>query len=266
MERFFDSRKNRLIYVGMQADQAMWEERWAEERIEKLFSHKKLSCEDRLIIDTTRKYLPEGALILEGGCGLGNNLELLRRFNYEVIGVDYAEKTIERVRNFMPGIDARCGDLRNLAFDDGYFDGYWSLGVIEHFYHGYERISSEMYRVLKPRGYLFLTVPAMSQLRIIKARFGLYPKFVEDAETVTNFYQFAYSTEEIETSFCRQGFTLCENRGLNVYKGVPDEIPGTRLLMSALYRLFGAQMEHILSGFANHVHLFVFRKVAEDGL
>jgi len=53
-------------------------------------------------------------------------------------------------------------DVRKLNFPDHYFDGYWSLGVIEHFYKGYDEIIHKIYRVLHPGGFLFLTVPEMS--------------------------------------------------------------------------------------------------------
>jgi len=46
--------------------------------------------------------------------------------------------------------------------------------VIEHFWEGYNEILKEAKRVLKPKGYLFLTFPYMSPLRKFRANLGLY--------------------------------------------------------------------------------------------
>ena len=72
-----------------------------------------------------------------------------------------------------------CQDVRNLNFDDGFFDGYWSLGVIEHFYEGYERIIKEVNRVIKRNGFVFLTFPSLSFLRKFKSKWGLYVDYHE---------------------------------------------------------------------------------------
>ena len=45
--------------------------------------------------------------------------------------------------------------------------------TIEHFIDGYDAILSEMYRVIKEGGYLFLTVPSMSIIRKVKAALGM---------------------------------------------------------------------------------------------
>jgi len=37
-----------------------------------------------------------------------------------------------------------------LKFPNNFFDGYWTLGVIEHFWEGYNQIIEEAKRVIKP--------------------------------------------------------------------------------------------------------------------
>ena len=44
-------------------------------------------------------------------------------------------------------------------------DAYWSLGVIEHFFNGYKEIAEEANRILKNKGFIFLTFPSMNILR-----------------------------------------------------------------------------------------------------
>ena len=53
-------------------------------------------------------------------------------------------------------------DLDDLPVEDESVDGYWSLGVIEHFYDGYGEILSEMHRVIKRDG--FFDISAYEQI------------------------------------------------------------------------------------------------------
>jgi SAM-dependent methyltransferase len=260
MKRYFWKEKNRLVYIDKQADKRMWEERWKEYSLRKLFySHKHSKSSSKIIIEITKKYLPLGSDILEGGCGLGYNVFSLREAGYNTIGVDYAVDTISRVTEFMPDLDVRFGDLNKMDFQDFLFDGYWSLGVIEHFYTGYQDIAEEMVRVLKPGGYLFITVPAVSPIRKLKAKLHIFPLFSEDKINLCEFYQYAFSSEEIQEFFGGLGFKFIEKLNWNVYKGVSDEIPGMKLLMRFLCKFCDSLPRYLLKYFY-HMHLFVFQK------
>lgn len=260
MRKYYDKMHNRLVYVGVKSNPEMWEKRWEKVDLEKLFSSSLNCMENKTILDTTRKYLPAGARILEGGCGLGDKVFFLKQSGYEVVGVDYALQTVEKLRKLMPELEVRYGDLRQLSFPDSFFDGYWSFGVIEHLYDGYDQIAREMFRIIKPGGFLFMTVPAMSRLRRIKAAVGIYPRFNENEVDISSFYQFAYSLEEIRRTFCEFGFQFVERQGWAVYEGVRSEIPGTHLLMSFLCRFFERPTWDLLINYCNHMDLFVFRK------
>jgi len=260
MMRYFDAENDRLVYIGCKADSEMWDDRWDKEDLGKLFAPRKLCATEEAIVAITGKYLPKGSRVLEGGCGLGINVQLLGRSGYEVIGIDYAAKTIEKIKVLMPSLDLRFGNLEGLQFGNNFFDGYWSFGVIEHFYHGYEKIAQEMFRVIKPGGYLFLTVPAFSRLRRLKAALGFFPLFREDSADIGAFYQFALSVEQVKKDLAEKGFEFIEHKGWNVYKGVSDEIIGSRLVMSFLCRTAEGLAERVLGAFGNHMHLIVFRK------
>jgi SAM-dependent methyltransferase len=81
----------------------------------------------------------EKGLILEGGCGIGQMVHAFKWQGYNAVGIDFARRTIKRVKVAVPELDIRFGDVRNLPFRDGEIAGYWSFGVIEHFWEGYER-------------------------------------------------------------------------------------------------------------------------------
>ena len=69
----------------------------------------------------------------------------------------------------VPDLNIETGDITNLVFGNSEFDGYWSLGVVEHLESGAGKAFDEMARVIKENGYLFITFPHMSKLRKIKA-------------------------------------------------------------------------------------------------
>lgn len=99
---------------------------------------------------TLRKYLPgEKGIILEGGCGRAQHVYCMKYNGYNAVGVDFAERTVRAVNEAVPELDVRKCDVRNLPFRDGEIAGYWSIGVIEHFWDGYNEILDEMARVIR---------------------------------------------------------------------------------------------------------------------
>jgi cyclopropane fatty-acyl-phospholipid synthase-like methyltransferase len=135
--RFFDKVNNRLVYISSEATNDYWDDHWENDKFEKMIK----ITSNKFISSNTKKYLNKGSRILEGGCGRGQNVYLLQNQGYEVIGIDYAYKTVNKVNEVVPEIQVQLGDVRKLEFEANSFDGYWSLGVIEHFYNGYDDIA-----------------------------------------------------------------------------------------------------------------------------
>lgn len=265
MKRFYDQKNNRLVYVGKASNPEYWNAHWDKNTIEKLYP-KRIYPFD-YIVANTKKYLPAGSLILEGGCGTGQQVYKLQKSGYEVIGIDYAQKTVETVKQAKPELDIRYGDVRKLEFENNFFDGYWSFGVIEHFYKGYEKIMNEMHRVLKPGGYLFITFPYMSRLRKIKAKNNKYPIWEIQQHNIENFYQFALDKNKVITDFENIGFKLIKKQHLSGLKGLKDEIEVLKKPLQKIYdnrSLIGLVSAKIVSTifnrFSSHSILLVLRK------
>ena len=144
---------------------------------------------------------------------------------YRAIGVDTATATIEAVRRMAPELDVRIGDICNLAFEESSFDGYWSLGVIEHNWGGYQQYVMEMDRVLKAGGYLFISFPAISLLRRIKIAFGRYDADKSIDAQPPGFYQFILDKNRVRRDIESVGFELIETQWLAGVKGVKEELP-----------------------------------------
>ena len=168
MERFYDEDKQRLIYISQSATEDFWDQHWETEDFRKAVT----ATPNSWVAKKTADFLQKGSRILEGGCGPANHVYSLKKQGFEAVGLDFAPQTVNCLQEVAPELDIRLGDVRSLPFEDSSFDGYWSLGVIEHFWNGYDQIAREMHRVLRKDGYLFLTFPTMTEIRVWKAKHG----------------------------------------------------------------------------------------------
>ena len=263
MLRNYDKKNRRLVYHGNPANESFWEKHWNEYTIERVYP-RYLSKLD-YVVSISKKYLQKGAIVLEGGCGVGQQVSKLQQLGYNVIGIDYAKETVEFVNKHKPDLDIRTGDVRKLQFPDNHFDAYWSFGVIEHFYNGFEAIALEAKRVLKENGLLFLTFPHMSFIRKLKANLILYKKWNEDDKG--NFYQFALDTKKTCAYFESIGFKLIRKKGLDGAKGFKDEAGFLKPVLQKIYdgkslplKAINMFFSVLFSGFASHSVLLVFKK------
>jgi SAM-dependent methyltransferase len=101
-------------------------------------------------------------LILDAGCGTGNNLRHLARYG-RALGVDLSEQALAFCRS--RGVAAARAELLALPFPDARFDCVTSLDVIYHRWVTDDAAAvREMARVLRPGGLLLLRVPALRML------------------------------------------------------------------------------------------------------
>lgn len=253
------------MFVENKANVLFWNSHWDRIDIKRQI---KTAAFNRLVLGPTKKYLPGGGKILEGGCGLGQNVYSLQENGYEAYGVDYAKETVRRVNNAMPGLNVCPGDVRHLAFEDSFFEGYWSLGVIEHFYSGFDDIVLEMRRVTKPGGYIFLTFPCMSLFRQKKAEKNIYRQWREETALIKKFYQFALPVETVVSKFEKMEFVFIKSQSLAGLKGFKDEIEhrSMKKLLQQIYdstnvfiKGFAWILDLILTPYAGHSRLLIFR-------
>ncbi len=230
--KYFDGKNNRLVYVSREATAEFWDECWDD----KEFSKTVTSVSPLSFVHTkTKQYLSLGSRILEGGCGRGQYVYALKKWGYDTLGIDYAPVTVKKINELFPELKVTLGDVRSLPFEENYFDGYWSFGVIEHFYEGFVSIASEMKRVVKPGGFVFVTFPAFSKLRSLKAKFGHYPIFDENTFDKSKFYQFALDPKSVITQFESLGMSVREVYPLDGIKGLKDEVKFLRPLLQYVY-------------------------------
>lgn len=192
---------NRLIYLDEKATPERWDSRWQAQG-----KPPATGPRDDVVTITT-KFLPRGSRVLEGGCGRANKVKTMVDAGFRAIGIDFAESSVKQARIDYPDLDIRKGDVRSLDFPDEPLDRYWSIGVIEHFWIGYDSTLAKAARVLRPRGFMFLSAPWFSPYRQYKARSGGYPT-VDFAQEPEAFYQFALSREEVSAQLANHGFQI----------------------------------------------------------
>ncbi len=271
MKTYYDRKQKRLIYFGKKPSRQFWDSHW--DRVE---------TDVAGIVETTRtfatlitqRYLkPEHGIILEGGCGRGQNVAALVNNGYRCIGIDWAEKTVSILNKYAPELDIRQGDVRKLSFPDNYFAGYWSVGVIEHFWEGYEPIAREMARVIKQGGFLFLSFPYMSPLRKLKAVLGLYESW-EGEQAEGGFYQFVIEKNGVAAYFGKFGFSLVRTYPHSSVKGLKDEVSLLKPWLQHLYDYSGnnrminflkSYLSIALAPVTSHCILLVLRNANSNG-
>lgn len=255
--------KNCLAYFEQKASKEYWDSHWAKLD---LGNYVKSCTNDGIFVDSVKKHLPKNSILLEGGSGMGNVMNALIYNGYRAVGVDYAKKTVEMLNKEIPEFDVRVGDVRKLEIEDNNFDGYISGGVIEHFWEGYQDIISEMYRVLKPGGKLFVTFPYMSPIRRLKAKLGRYPKTTMNEMNLSDdFYQFGLDSNHVIKDLENLGFKLIEKSPKDGLKGFKDEVTVFKKFLQPIYdgnkyQFSRKWLDFIFRPFASHVVLLVLEK------
>ena len=116
----------------------------------------------------TLKKLLKGSVngcLLDIGCADGTTtLQIHKNFpRLEITGLDYYQKAIEFARRTKPKIKFVIGDVHKLPFRNKSFDIVSAIETLEHLQNPKQALS-EIYRVLKPKGYLVVVQDTNSLL------------------------------------------------------------------------------------------------------
>lgn len=255
--RAYQPEAGRLIYHGGKASAGFWDEHWSG-----LVSEAIIKRFNRDVVKWTKRYLPKGSKVLDAGCGTAHTVWSLKRAGFDAWGIDYAAETIRAVNKIAPELQVIRGDVRSLPFEPSTFDGIWSLGVIEHFWEGFDAIAQETARTLKRGGHAFVTVPTMSPIRNLKARFGFYPQLTQEPES---FYQFALPRRVVIEGFEKHGFVLLASKPRGGFKGLKDEIdlPWLQRFYDSKvtgFRIIRGILDRLLAPLTCHSRLYIFVK------
>jgi len=266
MPTYYDKPNQRLVMTKQAASANFWDQLWTEPDIRKKVEQDSLNT---FYTGLTQRFLPPNPVtrVLDAGCGQGAVVLSHHRLGYQSYGIDYAQQTIAAATQAFPELDLRFGDVADLPYEKNFFNAYWSLGVIEHFYQGYQPIIQEAWRVIRPGGYLFITFPNFNPQRRLKANIGQYRSFSPTNSAPPDFYQFALNKQSVTRDLTNLGFKLLYGRAVDGLKGLREEVQPMQPFLTALThsqsrpsQLLGTAITELAAPFSGHVLLQVYQK------
>ena len=163
--------------------------------------------------------LPDGATLLDGGCGLGDWTVYFTRNGYPTTGLDISRETVAQLGELFPDVTFATGDIRDTGLAADSIDGYFSWGVFEHFEAGLQPCIREALRVLKPGGYLFVSVP-MDNLRHAAGGALGGIRGSQKPAPGARFYQWRLNRAELARELTIGGFEVLDVKPIHKRQGV----------------------------------------------
>ena len=114
--------------------------------------------------------------ILDLGCGTGRHLLFLLKRGFEVYGLDGSPNGLEIAKNWLTeenlSSELTCQKIEHkFPYKDGFFDAVISIQVIHHnLMKDIMFTVKEIERILKPEGFIFLTVPLLQGFYVQKQK------------------------------------------------------------------------------------------------
>jgi SAM-dependent methyltransferase len=102
--------------------------------------------------------------VLDALCGSGQTAEFLMSQGAEAVGLDISEKVIEQFRGKLPGATGVQGSILKTDFANSSFDAVFVTGGLHHVHPHVPEAVDEIYRILKPGGWLCFFEPHTGSL------------------------------------------------------------------------------------------------------
>jgi SAM-dependent methyltransferase len=172
----------------------------------------------------------EGGPILEAGCGAGRVLRYYHDRGYEIVGMDYVEVAVEKLKAIDPSLKVEVGDITQLRYADGTFRIVLAFGLYHNLDAGLERAVAETSRVLQHNGRVCASLRADNfQTRLSDWLEARREKTRGYNEGPRLFHKLNLTRGETESLFRRAGFEIdavypVENMPL-LYKFAPFRAP-----------------------------------------
>ena len=156
-----DAKKNISDFFSHKSD--YWVNLYESDENPSSFMRYELISRKRTVFNLLDKLIPgKNKTVLDIGCGIGNYLEDLYKRGHKINGIDIAENMLqtskERLKKYFEFPPLCRTDIENLPFPDNQFDVVFCVGVLEYLKSDVKSLE-QISRVLKPGGFLILTLP-----------------------------------------------------------------------------------------------------------
>jgi SAM-dependent methyltransferase len=182
------------------------------------------------------KYISRTGKILDCGCGLGHSVAYFSSLGYDVIGIDFSKRVVNRAK-FLNKFSLNIGDIIHLPYMENAFSTCISEGVFEHFENGPRLPLTEARRVLKKGGILIITVPYYNLLRKVKKLFTSHYHYSASSDN-ESFFEFAFTRKEIVKQVEKVGFKVVKSVPIAPLETLKLHIFGMNFLVAHFLRNF----------------------------
>jgi SAM-dependent methyltransferase len=187
--------------------EAFWARHWQDRLLPPAATV--VNRDDYKVIRSVLDRLPAGSRILDAGCGLGAWTVFLAGKGFDAVGVDISAQTVSKLRQLLPGYEFVVGDIRSTGLPERTFDACMAWGTFEHFENGFGDCLREAYRIIKPDGWLFMSVPFHNWRHIVRDS-RLRPVSQDDRRSHAphRFYQWRLTIGELHRELELHGFRV----------------------------------------------------------
>ncbi len=171
------------------------------------FDHKPF---DRELLDQFAGLVRGKGLVCDLGCGPGHLAHYLHQRGVQVCGIDLSPEMVKEARKRFPGVPYEVGSMVGLAVEDNAWAGIAAFYSLIHIpREELVAVLRELYRVLKPGGWLLFTFHLGDGLIHLDDWF--------DQPVDVDF--FFFKTSEMIGYLEQTAFKLCEVRERDPYPG-----------------------------------------------
>lgn len=196
--------------------------------------------------------------ILDVGCGRGEMLWAAQQVGWHAEGLDVSPDFVEFARKQF-GVNAKLGSLEESHFGDGTFDAVALGAVLEHLYDP-RAVVTEVARILRPNGFLWLDVPNEAGLYFglgnLYMRLNGRDWVVNLAPTFSPFHIYGFTPQSIHKLLTQVGFREVE---ISIYNG--QSLVPRRKGISGWVEQKASLFAHALSSnkFGNYMNIWAQR-------
>jgi SAM-dependent methyltransferase len=145
--------------------------------------------------------------ILEAGCGAGRIFIHYHNLGYDIVGIDYIELAIDKIRSRLPKARVFKASITNLQFSDESFDVVLAFGLYHSLESGIDDALVETARVLSEGGLLVASMRLDNIQNLLTD--NIEEKRQSNAATL-NFHKWNYTPAEFERVLNLAGFEVMD--------------------------------------------------------